>query len=277
MKNILKSTKEALIGIAPDPAFESQQLLCALLNCSRIELLRGDRDLNLSASQKVQLEQWLIRRKREEPLAYILEKVAFWTFDALFVNKDVLIPRPETELLVELTLKYGPDPNVQAQVLDLGTGSGAIALALASERPNWQIMGLDFSSQALLVAKKNSNKYGFDKIQWIQSNWLEAVMDPVDLIVSNPPYIAVNDSFAATAELSYEPADALYSEEDGFYDLHLIIDQAKNKLKANGLLVLEHGFRQAEYLSLLLLQAGYNNIKTYKDISGKERVTISRS
>ena len=185
-----------------------------------------------------------------------------------------MIPRPDTELLVNLALEK-LQPNMR--VADLGTGSGAIALSLASEQTQVQVFAMDYSLAALQVARDNAQKNKLNNVQFWQGSWLDAVADnSFDLIVSNPPYIEQDDPHLKQGDLRFEPLSALASGDDGLDDIRLIIEQAKTTLKSNCYLIIEHGFDQAKKVQTLLQQAGFDDINSHQDFGANDRVTMGR-
>lgn len=212
------------------------------------------------------------RRVSGEPLAYILGVKEFWSMP-FKVTSDTLIPRPETEILIETILRLTPKTNLN--VLELGTGSGIIACALANLRPNWHIQATDISEKALKVAAHNSQVLECSHIQFYLSDWFQSVpLQSFDLIVSNPPYVE-QDSRFVNVETDFEPQGALYSGIDGLDAIRHIISASTQYLKANGLLCFEHGFKQAKPIQALLVQHGYHSIQTVQDLSGLDRVTFA--
>lgn len=214
------------------------------------------------------------RRKLGEPIAYILGKKEFWSLE-LTLTKDVLIPRPETELLVELALeKIAGDT---AFVADIGTGSGAIALALAKEKPEWQIFATDLSKKALAVAAKNAKQLHLPNIIFLKSDLTVALpQKKFAAILSNPPYIPVEDPHLKIGDLRFEPHTALVAGKTGLEIIEKIIQSAPQKLEKNGWLMLEHGFNQGEKVRTLFKKAGFTAIKTYRDYAKIPRATIGR-
>lgn len=214
------------------------------------------------------------RRIRGEPIAYILGHQGFWSLD-LKVSEHTLIPRPETELLVETALELQLPP--QSSVLDLGTGTGAIALALACERNDWNITALDFQPQAVALAEENRAAHKLDNVQIVQSNWFAALPAvKFDLIVSNPPYIENNDPHLSQGDVRFEPPSALVSGAEGLDDLILLIGQSVAFLKPNGWLLVEHGYDQGPGVSALFTEAGFSAVETRNDYNQMDRITFGQ-
>jgi len=250
-------------------------LLSEVLQCSRAYLIAESGSF-LKPEQELLYRQHITRRKQGEPLAYIVGHKEFWSLD-LQVTPDTLIPRSETELLVELLLQLFPAKNQRQRVADLGTGSGAVALALAQERPSWEIFATDQSIAALRVATQNAANLGINNIQFCQGVWCQAL--PVllfDALLSNPPYLTEQEWRVRPPELSFEPRSALVSGLDGLRDLQIIIASAKQYLSPEGYLLLEHGATQAGQVQAILMQAGYVEIVSYHDLAGMDRVTVGR-
>ena len=229
---------------------------------------------SLSSDNVLQLNVLRQRRIDGVPLAYILETAHFWTLE-LNVSPAVLIPRPETELLVERALQVLTlEPST---ALDLGTGSGAIALAIASERPGCTVLACDVSESALIVARTNQQKLQLRNVELRHSNWFRAIGDQrFDVIVSNPPYIGKDDPYVQSDVRAYEPHLALFADDDGMQALQLIIQQASGYLKQHGWLLLEHGWQQAEKVQDLLESRGFDSVASHADLAGHLRVTEAR-
>jgi release factor glutamine methyltransferase len=247
---------------------DAQLLLARATGLRRTALLaHGEQPVTAVAQQ--QFERECQRRLEGEPLAYIEGHKEFWSL-ALQVSSAVLVPRPETELLVERTLALLPAQPLN--VADLGTGSGAIALALAHERPQWSVLGVDRSTAALNVARENARQLAISNVDWRCGHWCEPLAGNLyDAIVSNPPYVAADDP--ALQALRHEPLSALAASDDGYGDLLTIIDEAKQHLLPGGWLVLEHGNSQAERLAGALVAAGYARVVCHPDLAGHPRVT----
>lgn len=229
-------------------------------------------DLLVNDCQLMRFNSYLERRKLGEPIAYILGKQGFWTFD-LKVSSQTLIPRPDTELLVEIGLRYLAS-NTVLNVADLGVGSGAIALAIASERPLCNVVGVDILHEVVLLAEQNRQQLMLDNVLFMQSNWFSGLAGRVfDVIVSNPPYIPEADFHLQQGDVRFEPLTALVSGKDGLDDIRFIIQQAPIYLSNNGWLFLEHGYDQAQAVTKLFLDRGFSGVFTDKDLGGNERVT----
>jgi release factor glutamine methyltransferase len=266
---------EALALDASGARIEVQSLLQQVLNVSRAYLLaHPERCLN--DSEQARYEELLFRRLRGEPIAYILGEREF--FGLMFkVTPATLIPRPETELLVELALQRIPQHR-PSRLLDLGTGSGAIALSIAHARPDVEVVAVDASSEALAVARENAQRLGLSNAVFVQSDWYAALdAQRFDLIVSNPPYVAAGDPHLQHGDLRFEPSSALASGDDGLDDIRRIVTHTKAYLSPEGWLLLEHGYDQAKQVRELMQQAGFNEIFSACDLAGIERVSGGRA
>lgn len=260
-----KHLKQQLAPVSTSPALDANLLITHVTQKTR-EQLYTDAQETLSASAEKNVTQLLQRRLNGEPIAYLTGHKAFWSMN-LIVTPDTLIPRPETECLVKWVLE---NVSGASHIVDLGTGSGAIAIALALEKPHWNIVATDQSQAALTVAKKNAKKYNAHNITFYQGDWCDALPEKkVDLIISNPPYIAENDTHLK--QLQFEPQNALVSGANGLNAIATIIQQAKNTLQKNGVLVLEHGFDQADQVKNLLEAAGFQSITDHPDLANVPR------
>jgi release factor glutamine methyltransferase len=210
------------------------------------------------------------RRLRGEPVAYITGHRGFWSLE-LEVTPATLIPRPETELLVELALERLPP---DAQVVDLGTGSGAIALAIAHERPHAQVTATDASADALAVAQRNAVKHGMSRVRFLHGDWFAPLSGQhFHIVVSNPPYIEAADPHLQQGDLRFEPATALASGVDGLDDIRRIVEGARTHLQSGGWLLMEHGWNQGEAVRAVLQEAGYREVFTAQDLEQRDRVS----
>lgn len=253
---------------------DAEALLLHVLQQPRSWLFLHDQEA-MEDSASVAFDALVARREAGEPVAYLTGSRGFWTLD-LAVTPDTLIPRPETELLVELALEHiGRD--AEAHVADLGTGSGAIALAIASERPHAQVIATDASEAALAVARENARRHRIDNIEFRQGNWFAPLAgERFDLIASNPPYIESDDPHLGEGDLRFEPAAALASGEDGLDDLRVIAADATSHLAIGGWLMVEHGWGQGAAVRALFVAAGLMDVVTARDLEGRERVTLGR-
>ena len=261
----------AFLRNSPLGQLETRILLTHALGLTRMQLITQS-ERPLSAEETNRLAALVQRRIDGEPIAYIVGTREFYglSFD---VTPDVLIPRPETELLVELALRHLP-PN--GQVLDMGTGSGAIAVAIAANRPDAKVTALDYSQAALAVAQGNAAKHKL-AIEFLQSDWFAALgQRQFDLIVSNPPYIVNGDIHLSQGDLRFEPMDALTDRGDGLSALRKIIDGAGSHLRENGWLFMEHGYDQAAAVRELAAAHGFADVQSWKDLAGIERVSGGR-
>lgn len=250
---------------------DAQLLLAYILGKSRTWLYTWPAH-ELDADQHAAFDALIARAVAGEPVAYLTGKRAFWTM-TLDVTPAVLIPRPETELLVELALQAGKA--LSGPVADLGTGSGAIALALASEREDWQVHASDSSPGALQVAAANAERLGYTNVRFFHGSWCEPLpAERYSLIVSNPPYISDNDPHLPA--LRFEPQSALIAMEGGMADLRTLATDARSHLADSGWLLLEHGWRQGEAVRALLDALGYNDVATHLDCGNRDRVTLAR-
>lgn len=254
------------------PEIDCQFLLCHSLECAT-SYLHTWPEKELTNEQQQQFEQLIAQRKKGQPVAHLIGQRGFWSLD-LKVTADTLIPRPDTELLVSLALEKLTS---QMTIVDLGTGTGAIALSLASEEPSCMVFASDASSAALAVAKGNASHHQLNNVRFWQGSWLCAISDHcLDMIVSNPPYIEANDEHLSQGDVRFEPIAALASGADGLDDIREIIVQAKDCLKPEGWLLIEHGYHQAKQVQELFFSAGFVTISSHKDYGDNDRVTIGQ-
>jgi len=271
LAQFLLQAAEALRPVSPTPRLDAEVLAMHVTGHTRTALITGA-DEPLSTPQQQQLQELLQRRLAGEPVAYLTGRREFWSLD-LAVTPDVLIPRPETELLVEQALVRIPAV-VSWTVADLGTGSGAVALAIASERPQCRVIATDASAAALSVARANAVRLGITNVEFRQGDWLIPLTgETVDVLVSNPPYVAENDPHLIEGDVRFEPQRALVSGPDGLEAIRQIAAQASHGLKPGGWLLLEHGADQDSAVRDILAQHGYTHISTQPDLAGLPRVT----
>lgn len=261
-------------GPDSSPELDTQLLLAHVLAVPRARLKSHPEDVP-QPSQIQHYRRLLARRAAGEPLAYLTGYRDFWSL-RLRVGPAVLIPRPETELLVECALALHPAP--EAYVADLGTGSGAVALALSSERPGWRLIATDLSEQALAVARANAARLAVAGVEFRLGDWYEPLAgERFDLIVSNPPYVAADDPALAAPALAYEPRAALTCGADAFESLRRIVRGARGHLAPGGWLLLEHGAAQGAQVREALVLAGFASVRSHRDLAGHERVTQGQS
>ncbi|OFI35336.1 protein-(glutamine-N5) methyltransferase, release factor-specific [Alteromonas lipolytica] len=256
------------------PLVDSRVLLCAVLDCNRSYLFTWP-DKALSDDQLTTFKQLVQKRQQGHPVAYLIGSRAFWTL-TLKVNESTLIPRPETELLVETALQL-PLPTA-ARICDLGTGTGAIALALAAEKPQWSVTGVDRVEAALQLAKENASLNGNLQVNWLLSHWFNDLPATAmfDLIVTNPPYVETGSVYLQQGDVRFEPASALTAGADGLADIREIISQAPDHLSLGGWLLIEHGYTQHDAIKALLQQRGFTACQGVDDLNGMPRITLAK-
>lgn len=275
IKSILTEARERLSAASPESAhLDAEVLLSFALNKDR-SYLHAWPEYILTEKEEKSVEQLLLRRTSGEPVAHLTGQREFWSM-MLNVSKDTLIPRPETELLVELALELIPE-NTRYHLADLGTGSGAIALAIARERPRCNVTATDLSHEALAIAQSNAHQHKISNATFRQGHWCEPLKNETcQMIVSNPPYIETKDKHLSIGDLRFEPLQALVSGQDGLDAIRMITQQARAHLEPGGWLILEHGYRQRDAVLQLMKQMNYIDLNAYDDLSGTPRVCMGR-
>jgi len=253
---------------------DAELLLAHVLGCTRADLIRRHFE-GLSAAHVAVFHELLHARRDGAPVAYLLQQREFWSI-GLRVTQDTFIPRPETELLVELALAHGRTDDT-LRVADSGTGSGAIAVAVAAERPRWSVIATDISKPALAVARENADRLSLRNIGFVCGNWFAPMCEEAfDLILCNPPYVPSTDPHLLEGDLRFEPRLALDGGGDGLLSLRRIIGAARYSMRPHGWLMLEHGATQGRAVRELLNEQGYAGVRTHLDLAGLERVSIGR-
>ena len=268
---LIDGGQKLLASVSDSAKLDVELLICFVIDKPRSYLLTWP-EKTLTTSHASQFSALLARRIEGEPIAYIVKTREFWSLP-LQVSPATLIPRPDTEVLVEQVLHNHTDKHLRC--LDLGTGTGAIALALASEQVHWQIDALDFSHDAVALAKGNAQRLNLSHVNIYQSDWFNAVSDDkrFDIIVSNPPYIDEQDPHLAEGDVRFEPLSALVAPDNGLADIKIIARQALQFLNSGGAIYIEHGFEQGAAVQSVLTDCGYEKIITYKDYNGNDRIT----
>ena len=277
MVSISQSIDQAcqLLGnTSTSPRIDAQVLLCHVLQCNTAYLATWP-GKNLSASQDRSFNALIRKRLTGMPVAYLIDEKEFWSLK-LKVSQDTLIPRPETELLVETVLSMFQREE-QLDIIDLGTGTGAIAIALASERPDWKVTATDISGEALAISKHNAERHSIKNITFITSDWFGSLgSQTFDIVISNPPYIAEHDTHLEEGDVRFEPQNALVSGNMGMDDILKITEQSTEHLNDGGWLVMEHGYDQKKLVSDCLHGSGFISITQKNDLSGNPRLTIGQ-
>ncbi len=275
--NCLKQSPQ-LANLSDSPRLDIEIFLTHILKKNRTYLFTWP-EQELTGEQAKTFNEFFARRLTGEPVAHIIGQREFWSLP-LMVNNSTLIPRPDTELLVEATLGLftEDEENKVRRLLDLGTGTGAIVLALAHEKKSWQCVGVDKELAAVELAEKNRVQLSFDNVKILQSDWFSALAHeaPFDVIVSNPPYIDPDDSHLSEGDVRFEPLSALIAGNKGLADLEFIIAQAPRYLTSNGWLLVEHGHDQGAAVRDLLTANHFEDVNTFRDFGRNERVTIGR-
>jgi len=271
---IIRQATQQLAVSSPSPRLDAEILVMYATGLTRTALITRAQEL-LSPESEVRLHELFARRERGEPVAYLTGKREFWSLD-LSVTPDVLIPRPETELLVEQALIRIPE-KTEWTIADLGTGSGAVALAIAKERPRCHIIATDYFDAALAVARGNAQRLNIGNIEFLHGSWLAALPGTtLDMIVSNPPYVREGDPHLKQGDVCFEPEVALVAGMDGLDAIRRIATDAVSCLRPGGWLLLEHGYDQAQTVRCQLETHGYDMVASCRDPAGHERITLGR-
>ena len=274
VKSALQTTAEMLAQVSNSALLDAEILLCLVLQKNRA-FLRAWPEKSLSDQQTRHFQALVQKRRQGTPIAYLIGSREFWSRD-FSVTPDVLIPRPETELLIQLALDLIPE-NTSLAVLDLGTGSGIIAITLAAERPAISVYATDNSVEALDIARANAIVHQTGNIHFHQHYWFNSLpKQQFDLIVSNPPYIASDDPHLQQGDLRFEPQTALIAEQQGLKDIAEIADHARQFLKTDSYLLTEHGYDQQQQVQSIFKKLNFCQIATHRDLSGQSRVTSAR-
>jgi len=271
IRQVLQIAREQL-ALSESPEIDAKYLLCHVLDCDELYLHTWP-DRAIKESELQLFNTLLARREAGEPVAYLIERRGFWTLD-LTVSSATLIPRPDTEILVETALTKIES---QMTIADLGTGTGAIALSIASERQDITIFASDKSEAALAIAADNKQKLAINKVHFWRGDWLTAIADnSLDMVLSNPPYIDKADPHLQQGDVQFEPISALVAEDKGLSDIAMICEQAKRCLKQKGWLMVEHGYQQGQAVQALLLEQNFQKVESIKDYGGQVRITIGQ-
>ena len=269
--DLIKAASEQLAALSDSASLDAKVLLAHALNKDTTYLITWS-DKALSDAQINDFDKLLSRRLSGEPVAYIVGTREFWSLP-FFVAPSTLIPRPDTETLVDLVLSHFPHTNLS--LLDLGTGTGAIALALASEQSEWNIQAVDFNEDAVALAKKNADNLDLNHVNIYQSDWFGSVKSDAsfDVIVSNPPYIDSEDHHLDEGDVRFEPKSALVAAQQGLADIQHICTEAIRYLAPNGRIYIEHGFEQGAVVRDIMQKAGFEQCTTVQDLGGNDRIT----
>lgn len=272
--DVLTHSQQQLAACSDSPRLDAEVLLAKVLGVSRAQLFARP-ESPVSEQDDERFKQLLARRLNGEPIAHILGYREFWSLQ-LDVTPATLIPRPETELLVELALERIP-VSATLDIADMGTGSGAIALAVASERPHCRIVATDTSGEALAVARRNATQLGLTNVEFLHGDWYQALgATRFDVILSNPPYIRSDDPHLVQGDVRFDPHAALVSGVDGLDALRCIVGNAAQHLRPGGWLLVEHGYDQKAAVKGLFVAAGFSEITTVNDLGGQPRVSFGR-
>ena len=275
IESTLSEATRALLSVSDSPRLDAEILLCLVLAQERSHL-RAWPEKQLTVEQRRHFETLLQQRRSGIPIAYLTGHREFWSRE-FEVSPDVLIPRPDTELLIELALEL-MRADTPYKLVDLGTGSGIIGITLAAERPLAEITATDVSPEALAIARRNADKHHIRNIVFAESNWFDGL--PTDaqfnLVTSNPPYIAPADPHLTQGDVRFEPQSALIAGRQGLSDIEIIVATARRHLLSPGHLLIEHGYDQQHQVQSIFKKLGYKQVKTHRDLSGQPRVTYGQ-
>ncbi len=273
--NLIYQGRSLLQPTSDSAKLDTEILLSFVLEKERSYLLTWPERM-LNEAQLLRFVELLARRIQGEPIAYITKLKEFWSLP-LQVSEATLIPRPDTETLIEVVLEQY-ESNTNLSCLDLGTGTGAIALALASENPTWMIDAIDYNAQAVKLAQTNAQALNLSSINIYQSDWFSHIDNDkkFDVIVSNPPYIDCEDKNLTQGDVRFEPKSALVSSDNGLADIKHIADMSRQYLTMNGALLFEHGFEQGRAVRDILTSLGFSNATTQQDLNGHDRITWAK-
>ncbi len=274
IQQALKQASQDLSESSPSATLDAQVLLTHVLQCNTAHLAAWP-EKDLTEEQESHYQQLIQQRRQGLPVAHLTGQREFWSLD-FSVNSSTLIPRPETETLIEFILTNFSDRE-NLKLLDIGTGTGAIAITIAIEKPNWQIFASDVSEEALKLARQNSDNHQTDNITFIHSDWFSNIApNDFDIIVSNPPYIAADDPHLLQGDVRFEPESALISGTTGMDDIEHLCLHAKNHLTNDGWLIIEHGYNQKQQVADCLAKNGFTEINQKQDLSGHTRMTAGK-
>lgn len=271
IEQLIRQSSQQLKKSSDSAKLDVELLLAQCLNKDRTYLFTWC-DKLVTAEEEHAFTELFNRRLKGEPIAYILGQQEFWDI-TLNTAQHTLIPRADTETLIEWVLELSTQLPRKAEVIDLGTGTGAIALVLASEFSQWQVQGVDLIPQAVELAQKNAKLNNLERVRFYQSSWFDKVEGRFDLIVSNPPYIDPADKHLNQGDVRFEPKSALVADNKGLADLELIAEQSRNFLVDGGWLLMEHGYDQQEAVQKMLIECGYQQVSTKVDLGGNPRIT----
>lgn len=272
LANLINASTQKLSKISDTAKLDAEVLLCYVLKKDRSYLVSWP-EKEIENAQLLKFQDLVEQRLHGHPVAHLIQQKEFWSLN-LQVSPDTLIPRPETELIVEQILDLNFETENKS-LLDLGTGSGAIAIALATEKPQWKVTATDSSTEALIIAKNNARQHKIKNIIFSMGSWFSAVSDQqFDIIVCNPPYIAESDPHLSEGDVRFEPSSALISGKDGLEDIRHIIAHAPDHLKPSGMLIIEHGYDQKQAVKRLFEKTGFQHIKQQADLAGMDRSTL---